>query len=129
MHALAWEWAARHVPTSLHASSQCLEGEWFVAGGQNYTHPDVLALLQQTPPDALDQLVRSGYLPNNGSSNSLQGLAHGLGSSAALRSLDSQQGVSRSRRLHICCSGPMFAPLKQGGDRHRFCATSQFSFV
>ena len=104
------ELPAARPPTFVHpVSAQQLND--FVAGSQNYTHPDVLALLQQAPPDTLDQLVRSGYLPNKGSSSSLQGLAHGLGSSAALRSLDSQQGVSQSRSLPTCCSGPLFAPV------------------
>lgn len=66
------------------------------AGSQNFNNPDVLALLNQAPPDTLDQLVRGGYLPHNSSSSSLQGLAP----SAAHRSLDSQQGTSRER---FCC--------------------------
>ena len=45
------------------------------AGGHNYSSPDVLALLNQAPPETLDQLVRGGYLPNNSSSSSLQGMA------------------------------------------------------
>lgn len=52
----------------------------------------MLALLNQSSPSAIENLVRQGYLPNPGSSASL-GPSHGLGSSAALRGLDSQAGT------------------------------------
>lgn len=52
----------------------------------------MLALLNQAPPDTLDQLVRGGYLPNAASSASLPGVA----SSAGLRGIDSSHQGAHS---------------------------------